>query len=268
MRKVWVGIVGLLCFAVGQSSSERFGQQVLDDIEWVEIPGGYFTMGSENGSSDTDISYAKPAHGVTIKPFKMSKTEVTLKQYAGCVAADQCTPIDTGNCYYWSEKFAEFENQPVVCVTWQQAQDFAAFAGGRLPSESEWEYAARGAGKNVRYPWGWEEPTCERANFYGCGNATKEVCKAPEGNVKLESGGELCDMAGNVWEWVQDTWHRSYKGAPEDGSAWEDLVFDRVARGGSWLIRDASYLRSALRLYYDPGAGNYVLGFRLARSSN
>ena len=225
-------------------------------IQWVTIPGGSFMMGA------SDYSDAQP-HQVTVRTFQMAKTLVTNKQYKACVTAGACTaPQDQG------EKF-NGDDQPVVGVDWNQAKAFSEWAGGRLPSEAEWEYAARSAGKDRKYPWGDEEATCERAVMndssaggYGCGrSATWPVCSKSAGNT--EQG--LCDMAGNVWEWVQDWYHGSYNGAPNDGSAWESPAGSlRVLRGGSWGL-DAAYARSAFRSYYDPGCRDGSLGFRPAR---
>jgi formylglycine-generating enzyme required for sulfatase activity len=220
-------------------------------IEWVNIPGGSFMMGSD------DWSDTKPRHQVTIKSFQMAKTLVTNKQYQACVAAGACTAPD-----YAGESF-KGDDQPAVSVDWNQAKAFSEWVGGRLPSETEWEYAARSGGKEQRYPWGDEEATCERAVMeYGCGRkATWPVCSKPTGNTKQG----LCDMAGNVMEWVQDWYHRPYAGAPTDGSAWENPTGDaRVARGGSWDLA-AGGVRSALRYSNDPGNRFNLLGFRPSR---
>ena len=151
-------------------------------------------------------------------------------------------------------------------VSAEQAQAFAGWAGGRLPSESEWEYAARSGGKAQTYPWGDEEATCSLAVMEdggkGCGEErTWPVCSKPAGNSRQG----VCDLAGNVWEWVQDGYHDTYSGAPEDGTAWdEDGAAYRVIRGGSWYST-ASVLRASNRNGYVPSDRNSNLGFRLAR---
>ncbi len=227
-------------------------------IQWVTIPGGAFIM----GSSDSDLNSSMPTHRVTVKPFQMAKTLVTNKQYKACVDAGACTAAaDQGATF-------EGDDQPVVGVDWNQAEAFSKWAGGRLPSEAEWEYAASSAGKVWKYPWGDEGATCERAVIkdggLGCGkSSTWPVCSKSKGNT--EQG--LCDMAGNVWEWVEDWYHGSYFGAPDDGSAWEDTGSDRVNRGGSWGL-DAGSVRSAFRSYDDPGNRYNYLGFRPARSES
>ena len=233
-----------------------------DRIKWVRIAGGTFEMGSNDGDSDE-----RPVHSVTVPTFEMSKTAVTVGQYKACVDAGGCTAPNTGTYCNWDK--SDRGSHPINCVDWNQAQDFASWVGGRLPSEAEWEYAARSGGRDWKYPWGDEEATCERAVMYdgrgdGCGRgSTWPVCSKPNGNTTQG----LCDMAGNVWEWVQDWWHNSYDGAPTDGSAWETPTGSfRVDRGGSWffLARD---VRAANRNNGSPGSRNVYVGFRLARDS-
>jgi formylglycine-generating enzyme required for sulfatase activity len=228
-------------------------------LEWVRIPGGSFEMGSTDGNSNE-----MPVHTVRIRTFDLMKTEVTVGQYRACVRAVACTEPDKGGyCNY--DKF-DRENHPINCVEWYQAQAFARWAGSRLPTEAEWEYAARSGGKEQRYPWGNEEATCARAVMDdggdGCGKDSPwPVCSKPQGN----STHGVCDLAGNVWEWVQDPYHSSYTGAPSDGSAWEGGASGRVFRGGSWYS-SASGLRPAYRIWRGPSGRSFNLGFRLARS--
>ena len=150
---------------------------------------------------------------MTVKSFQLAKTEVTNKQYKACVEAGACTPPSS---------YEGGDDQPVVNVDWNQAKAFSEWVGGRLPSEAEWEYAARSGGKERKYPWGDEEPSCERAVMNqggnGCGrNATWPVCSKTAGNTSQG----LCDMAGNVWEWTQDWYHDS-------SYAIANFDFDRV----------------------------------------
>jgi len=244
------------------------------ELDWVPIPGGRFQMGSNDGDPDE-----KPIHSVRVPAFEMSKSEVTFKQYRACVDAGHCTAphIDDGTCWIWNgrkwDKGAlpssfQGDNQPVVCVDWEQARAFAAWAGGRLPTEAEWEYAASGVGNDWKYPWGNEDATCGRAVMCGagkdgCGRAiTWPVCSKPKGHTPQG----LCDMAGNVWEWVQDWYHNSYKGAPTDGSAWESPEGSkRVRRGGLW-VNVGKHVRSANRGYVSPSYSSNGVGFRIARS--
>ena len=216
-------------------------------IQWVKIPGGTFTMGTK------DFANAQP-HQVTIKAFQMAKTLVTNKQYKACVDAGACTaPTPQGSRY-------EGDDKPVVGIEWEQAKAFAAWVGGRLPTESEWEYAARSAGKDWKYPWGNEAATCDKAVIDICNtNGTLPVCSAPAGNTKQG----LCDMAGNAWEWVED-WYGLYGAAPTDGSAQENPGKYRVFRGGSWGCVDA-LARASFRGGYKPAYRHGVLSFRVAR---
>lgn len=224
--------------------------------EWVTIPGGTFMMGSNKGDSDE-----KPVHRVTVPTFQIAKTEVTVAQYRACVEAGACTEPSTGQYCNWGKPGRD--NHPINCVDWHQAQAFARWVGGRLPTEAEWEYAARSGGRDQVYPWGNEEATWERAVIYvGGKHSTWPVCSKPKGNTAQG----LCDMAGNVREWVQDEYHDSYNGAPTDASAWESPAASaRVVRGGSW--DDGAWdVRAANRARVGPGARSGCLGFRPARS--
>ena len=248
-------------------------QEQIGRLTWVSIPGGRFRMGSTGGATKE-----RPVHRVQLGTFRLSKSEVTNSQYLACVKAGRCRQPgwDDGSCYVFKGKrFAkgklpsEFRDprQPVVCVDWSQARAFCRWAGGRLPSEAEWEFAARSGGRSWKYPWGNTKATCSRALMndggWGCGKKrTWPVCSKTAGNT---SHG-LCDMAGNVWEWVEDCWHGSYTGAPGDGSAWTSNCSGagRVFRGGSW-VNTAGYLRAADRGRNAPGSRDDSLGFRCAR---
>ncbi len=214
-------------------------------IEWVLLASGTFMMGADNSTGE--FKDAQPAHQVTLKSFKMAKTEVTNKEYKACVEARACTPPHYADksCWVWNGTQwikgvvgAEFQadSQPVVCVDWRQAAQFSAWVGGRLPSEAEWEYAARSQGQDDNYPWGDERATCERAIIndppfgLGCGrHATWPVCSKPKGNSKQG----LCDLAGNAWEWTADDYHSNYKGAPSDGGVWSDHAAEGIGPASS-----------------------------------
>lgn len=192
------------------------------------------------------------------------------EKIAECVIKGGCTAPDTGKYCNW--KKTGRERHPVNCVDWKQANQYAKFKGARLPSESEWEYAATSEGKNQKYPWGNEDATCERAVMdgnggYGCGNDSTMPVLSADGKECVRTKGQtdqgLCDMSGNVWEWVQDEWQNSYANAPTDGSAFEGSGSYRVVRGGAFLTKDAARLRADGRRSVDPGSRYF--GFRLVR---
>jgi len=241
-----------------------------DGVPWVRIPGGSFMMGAEGSN--------QKGRRVTVESFDMAKTPVTNKQYQACVKTGACTGLHAsdGSCYVFDGKRwkpgklpASFQGdeQPVVCVNWQQAIEFSKWVGGRLPSEAEWEYAARSAGRDQTYPWGNQEPSCERAVMddkgWGCGRkATWPVCSKPKGNTKQG----LCDMAGNVWQWVQDWNHDSFSGAPADGKAWEQPAgIRRVGRSGAWH-NWARFMRAVERSSFEPTLTVDDGGFRPVRA--
>ena len=226
--------------------------------EMVEIPGGTFRMGDLSGGGDDD---ERPVHSVTVPSFWMGKHEVTFSQWDACVADGGCSrrPDDRG----WGRG-----NRPVINVSWDDIQEFIAWLNGRtgggyrLPTESEWEYAAR-AGSESKYSWG-DEIGDSRANCDGCGSRWDDRRTAPVGSFPANAWG-LHDVHGNVYEWVEDCWNDNYEGAPGDGSAW--LSGDcsrRVVRGGSWYYLPR-YLRSSNRFRFNRSFRNFGLGFRLAR---
>jgi sulfatase modifying factor 1 len=236
-------------------------------IEWVSISGGTFMMGS--GGDDG------PVHQVTVPSFEMNRTEVAVVLYQECVDAGVCTePYRCIPNSTWGVAGREYH--PVNCVDWFQAVDFCTWAGGRLPSEAEWEYAARGGGQDITYPWGDTSPSCTLAVMSGCQGKTQPLCSQTAGNTAQG----LCDMAGNVFEYVQDWYHGMYDCdanplanncesgglAPTDGSAWEDPIGSfRVLRGGGFGA-GADGLRASNRDRSDPSDLHHSdLGFRCAR---
>ncbi|MBI5202032.1 MAG: formylglycine-generating enzyme family protein [Elusimicrobia bacterium] len=238
------------------------------NVEWVSVPGGKFEMGTnENSGIFRD---AKPVHQVAIKAFQMSKTLVTVEQYAECVRMGACTEPAAGAYCNWGKP--DRLNHPVNCVDWEQAGRFAAFKGARLPTEAEWEYAATGGGRNQKYPWGDAPANCELAVMRGSGGSpgcdgsgTMPVCSRPKGNAQFASGGELCDAVGNVWQWVQDHYKTSYAGAPTDGGAVVDIGPSRVLRGGAFVYEQPDYLRADFRGSTMSFLRSNTVGFRVAR---
>jgi formylglycine-generating enzyme required for sulfatase activity len=216
-----------------------------------------FTMGS-NSSDPSE----RPAHEVALQtPFAIGKYEVTVDQWRQCVKASVCPSIPS------SENAAG--NQPMRDVSWDEAQLYLKWLSTvsgkpyRLPTEAEWEYAARG-GTTSKYWWG-DKMKGGNSNCKGCGLPWQEDAPAPVGSFVANPFG-LYDMNGSVWEWVADCWHHSYKGAPTDGSAWaEPGCQSRVIRGGSWS-EDGSYMLSTTRFKYDASVRQSQNGFRVART--
>jgi len=230
-------------------------------VDWVAVPGGSFEMGDDEGQADQ-----RPPREVKVAPFQLSRTEVTAVQYFRCVMAGKCSEPATGMYCTWGKK--KLQRHPVNCVTYSQATDFARWVGGRLPSEAEWEYATRNAGRTDRHPWGYQESTCERAvmdqiGSSGCGRrGTAMVCSVLSGHTKQG----LCDMIGNVAEWVEDTYQPSYEGAPNSGRPWvQPGPKRRVVRGCSWRSRRES-CRGTSRDSAASTQGDATVGFRVARS--
>lgn len=227
------------------------------ELTWVPITGGRFNMGS------TTTVDEQPVHSVIIPPFEILETEVTVVQYLACVEATTCQPPGSGSYTNW--EIDGREHYPVTYVSWHQAAEFCAWIGGRLPSEAEWEYAASNGSEEDEFPWGNTPATCYYAVMDdgndGCGMGLSwEVCSKTAGNTNHG----LCDMAGNVWEWVEDWYHSNYEEAPTDGSAW--LVpsgTSRVIRGGSFAYSVA--LRASERGEDPPSSQLGDLGFRCAR---
>ncbi len=231
------------------------------EVEQVFVPTGSFMMGSEEGASDK-----RPVHEVTLDAFWLDRTEVTNAQFAGCVAAGACQPPAhtssyTRDQYYGNDEFADY---PVIYVSWNDARDFCAWAGGRLPTEAEWEYAARGP-EGFTYPWGNQDISCDLANYSGndgfCVGDTSEVGDYPDGATWI---GAL-DMAGNVWEWVNDWYDSGYYGKSSDENPSGPASGEyRVLRGGAWDYVDDG-ARSSNRFANHPDSRRNYLGFRCAQ---
>jgi formylglycine-generating enzyme required for sulfatase activity len=227
----------------------------------VVVPAGTFMMGSAESEPDRR-STEGPQHAVTIaRPFALSRFEVTFDEWDVCVAAAACPHVAD----HWGRG-----NMPAINVTWEEARQYAGWLSRitgrayRLPTEAEWEYAAR-AGTGTRYSWG-DDPAAGTANCDGCGGAPTHQQTMPVGSFKPNAFG-LHDMHGNVWEWVEDCWHETYAGAPGDGTAWLagcDPDY-RVIRGGSWH-NESELVRAAVRFERNIHVRFDTLGFRVART--
>lgn len=231
------------------------------------IPAGSFWMGCNSAVDNDCDSDESPYHEVTLSGYYIDKTEVTVDDYADCVTAGACTAPSTAKANYCNWEVSGKGNHPVNCVNWSQAGEYCTWAGKRLPTEAEWEKAARGT-DGRKYPWGNEDATCEYAVMYdgtdyGCGtNSTWDVCsKSPAG----DSPYGLCDMSGNVWEWVSDWYDFGYyTNSPASNPTGPVSGSDRVVRGGSFDFSGGA-LRASNRNYYNPSYVNDSRGFRCVR---
>ena len=248
----------------------------IQEPEMVSLRGGEFWMGSDKQTDPLAFGDEMPRHKVTVKPFSIGQYEVTVGEYAAFVKA---THRPSQGCWVYSASdwnkeatkswndpgFPQDEKNPVVCVSHADAQAYAHWLQAktgkpyRLPTEAEWEYAARAW---TDTPWFWPEgESAINAYAWYAGNAGGST--HPVGEKKPNAFG-LYDTAGNAWEWVEDGWHVVYDGAQSDGRAWVDgNGADRVLRGGSWRNL-GRFLRSAIRRRFEPDYGDYDIGFRLA----
>lgn len=253
-RIVWI-VLGCLvlpvCNARGDADALQSSAPMLqsyrdcpDCLEMIRIPAGSFDMGSDNGDDEG------PVHRVTIgKTFGLGKTEVTQGQWKTIMGINPSRYSDCG------------DNCPVENVSWNEAKDFIQKLNARtgkqyrLPSEAEWEYTCH-AGVQNEYCGG------DNVNSIAWYYATSGKSTHPVATKQPNAWG-LYDMSGNVWEWVEDSYHPDYNGAPTDGSAWEGGEVKRVLRGGSWFLY-ASGVRSTYRNFNLPTFRYYDIGFRVA----
>ena len=203
-----------------------------------------------------------PRPRVQVPSFYMGRYPVTNEQYQKFLEFNPDMPEPK----YWSDRKYNQPQLPVVGVDWEDAQAYAHWAGLRLPTETEWEYACR-AHTDTRFYTGDDKADLDRAGWYE-GNSGSRLHRV--GN-KAPNDFDLYDMHGNVWEWVDDDWHEDYRGiekeAPDDGSAWVDYPRgnSRVIRGGSWND-NAKDCSSVTRISSEPGDRYNNLGFRLSSS--
>ena len=231
--------------------------------EMVVIPAGSFRMGCLFDHGECH-NYELPVHAVDVARFALSRYEVTFAQWDACAAAGGC------NDYHPIDRWGRGD-RPVIHVHWADAKSYVAWLSEqtghayRLPSEAEWEYAAR-AGTEAKYHWG-NEIGVNRANCLGCGSQWDALEPAPVGSFDANAWG-LHDMHGNVAEWTEDCWHDSYRGAPTDGSAWISVAGDcsyRPLRGGAWAYAPRR-LRAASRDRVTADYSIGYVGFRVART--
>ena len=283
------GVLGGLAYgAVAAGATTLAGDRFRDCAECPEmvvVPAGSYRMGSppsEQGRGEEE----GPVHEVKIAaPFAIGRHEVTVAEFGrfvdetGHLAGSSCwirkddgEDEDRAGSGWRDPGFGQSRRHPVTCVNWSDAQAYVAWLSQetgeeyRLPSESEWEYAAR-AGTSTARPWveGARDP-CHHANGV---DHLEDTCRdghartAPVGSFAANGWG-LHDMLGNVWEWTEDCWNGSYAGAPSDGSAWEyGDCSERVLRGGGWAT-ELSNLRAANRVGFTTDRV-FAVGFRVAR---
>jgi hypothetical protein len=208
------------------------------------LPGGSFWVGSEPSEHFSEDE--SPRFRTELPPFCVDQTEVTVAAYAECVARGACTPAvaSHSHCNAAHRNRADY---PINCVTWTQADAFCAARKARLPTEVEWEYAARGGEQYLKYPWGSANPDGHTCWKQGDACPTKT---SPAGAFGL------FDISGNVWEWTDD-WYAAYPWPPETGYA-------KVYRGGSWSRRFEKWMHTRLRDRAKPSDQGAHLGFRCA----
>jgi len=245
------------------------------DVPMVLVPAGSFEMGNDDGKPDE-----RPAHTVTLDAFYIDQYEVTNAQYAACVEAGVCDPpsrtdSETRLSYYGDPQYDDY---PVVGVTWSAARTYCQWRGARLPTEAEWEKAARGT-EGYLYPWG-DEFDPSRLNY--CDLNCDDCCGIPWADLQHDDGYAdtapvgsypdgaspygVYDLAGNVWEWVADWYDQGYYAiSPAENPAGPSSGVQRVMRGGG-IFEEAYYTRATMRRRFMPDVYSTSVGFRCARS--
>jgi len=235
------------CVANATPQAPEEERAAIVPVAMVAIPAGTFDMGAKDGAPDE-----QPVHSVRVEAFEMDRTEVTVEAYGACLRAGKCTPPATLEYCNWGQNGVG--SHPINCVSWYQAKAFCEYAGKRLPTEEEWEFAARGTDGRT-YPWGSGAPSGQLC-WNRWDSATKSTCA-----VGSFSSGDspfgVQDMAGNVWEWTASGYSRDYSKKREERTF--------VCRGGSWDSNHEKSVGSARRLKFTPDYYGMNLGFRCVR---
>ncbi|HNT28870.1 MAG TPA: SUMF1/EgtB/PvdO family nonheme iron enzyme [bacterium] len=267
-------IIGVFAFfgcdnGLGNNSPSYIGAM-------IDIPAGEIQMGCNETVDDQCSEDEAPYHAVTLSAYKIGKYEVIVGEYQQCVTNGACNNSGEYDHYYTNNdsSFCNLgatgkESHPMQCVTWYGAKAYCEWIGGRLPTEAEWEKAARGT-DGRKYPWGNEDATCDYAVMFdpnagggGCGTGgTMPVGSKPNGVSPYGA----YDMAGNVREWVND-WYASdyYAASPTNDPTGPETGDYRVSRGGSWLSVDGRGLRASYRSHGHPDGNDGGGGFRCAK---
>ena len=244
-----------------------------DEAKMIHVPDGEFLMGNEDANLKA-VADEEPAHTVYLDAFWIDRTEVTNVQYArflnvlgeyrGACGGHDCleTTVEDKDSHILQQEGryvveSGFEDHPVIEVTWYGAQAYCEWAGVRLPTEAEWEKAARGVDGRL-YPWGNDVPDCDKAQYADCSGMTVPVGSKPAG----ASPYGVLDMAGNVWEWVADWYDEAYyAGSPARNPQGANSGERKAFRGGSWGYLP-KFIRTTDRARNRPSYAGFNVGFR------
>ena len=267
MRVVGRRALLAMCIVLAGALALPGWARALEDTRMVKVPAGEFRMGCDKKGDPDCWAGEEPVHTVHVDAFSIDKYEVTFRRYQKCIDAGRCKePGIGGACNYgWPGK----DDMPVNCVTWYQAEAFCKWEGKRLPTEAEWEKAARGTDLR-RFPWGSAAPSCEYAamdrpgaGHMGCGTGdTLPVGSRPAGASPYGA----MDMAGNLWEWTAD-WYDPfyYWNSPKRDPRGPGSGTYKTARGGDIYTRTPRALRTAVRFNYAPENYSIAVGFRCVK---
>ncbi len=260
--QAWLPVIWLLmavtCTACVAGPTQEQSPTITgkDGAPMMLVPRGEFTMGS-----NTSFAHEQPSHRVTLDAYYMDKYEVTVEQYAKFLEATGLGPPPDWNVM----NQPSHQNRPVVNMSWWDASLYCRWAGKRLPTEAEWEKAARGTDGRM-YPWGNDRLDRLRAN-HGKETWDDHAALAPVGSFEAgQSFYGIHDLAGNVWEWVNDWYDKDYyERSPSQNPSGPEEGGTKVLRGGSWYA-NLGYLKSTYRFSLPPSSRDSDFGFRCAKT--